>query len=96
MSILIGGWTSNGPMSSKTYFYNHIDNTWTAGPFLINGRHSHTAGIVKDHMTQKEHIVVVGGAGAEDSVEIMFDGENDWISGILNCGRGWSNPFDSK
>ena len=80
-SILIGGVKNyNGIGSKKTYYFNHMNQTWTPGPDLMYGRYNHKAGVIKDHFTLKEHVVVVGGQ-TTTSVEIMFNGENDWSTG---------------
>ena len=80
-SILIGGYTTTTSESKKTYFYNHASNKWTSGPKLINGRMSHTAGVLFDHDTHAQHIAVVGGWGL-DSVELLLHGKNAWKLGI--------------
>ena len=79
-SILIGGYTTTTSESKKTYFYNHASNKWTSGPKLINGRMSHTAGVLFDHDTREQHIAVVGGWGL-DSVELLLHGKNVWKLG---------------
>ena len=92
-SILIGGEVriSGKPViSDKTYFFNHLDNTWTNGASLLKGRKEHTAGVIKDLGNDREHIVVVGGLLSKnenedestDSVEIMLSGTNVWTEGI--------------
>ena len=91
-SILIGGCVSISDtpvISDKTYFFNHLDNTWTNGASLLKGRREHTAGVIKDLGNDREHIVVVGGRVrfntnvylSTDSVEIMLSGTNVWTEG---------------
>ena len=78
---------------TSTYYYNHLTKKWTNGPNLIEGRKLNTAGIVIDHVTNQEHIVVLGGwpvnnNATEFSVEILFYGENEWSKGMyLFCIR---------
>ena len=88
-SILIGGQTvKKGANSHKCYYFNHINQNWTRGYDLMEGRRYHTAGLIKDHETHEEHIVVVGGLNDNGgsikpsvSVEIMFAGERSWTIG---------------
>ena len=88
-SMLIGGSTHDANWSNKTYYFNHESNTWKDGPSLTVGRNDHTAGLIKDHVTNNQHIVVVGGyidsyyGDSSDSVEIMLNGETQWKKGIL-------------
>ena len=85
-SMLIGGSSISNSLSPKTYYHDHLSKTWKVGPDLIYGRQGHAAGIVTDHITHQQHIVVVGGwpgsASALDRVELMFHGENQWQKGI--------------
>ena len=84
-SMLIGGSTNNDDISSKTHYFNHQNQSWKDGPRLINGRREHSAGVIIDHITQAQHIAVVGGYinGGSDSVEILFNGETQWNKGTL-------------
>ena len=44
----------------------------------------HTSGLIQDHETHMQHIVVIGGVSnfqGLNSVEIMFNGENNWLTG---------------
>ena len=76
-SILIGGLGGDyiDNTSNKTWFYNHTLKNWTSGPILMVGRSLHTAGIVRDKLTNEDTIVVVGGMGTTgtilDSVEVL-------------------------
>ena len=92
-SMLIGGFTkffanNNDLPSSKTYYFDHLSQTWKSGPRLMNGRAMHSAGIVTDHVTHEQHIAVVGGAleygstPGTDSVELLLSGETQWTEGI--------------
>ena len=83
-SMLIGGHGKN-EISEKTYYYFHANRSWTPGPPLKTGRNRHAAGLIKDKKTLEEHIVVIGGSGAEDNVEILFHGEKVWKDGIETC-----------
>ena len=84
-SLLIGGNTDTAP-TEKTYYFNHETNIWITGPNLTVPRASHTAGVIKDHITLMEHVVVAGGgnpitASTLKSVEILFNNENYWSKG---------------
>ena len=46
----------------------------------------HTSGLIQDHETHMQHIVVIGGVSnfqGLNSVEIMFNGENSWVTGKI-------------
>ena len=82
--ILIGGDTEDGYDSKATYVFNVNNERWTRGPDLIEGRNSHTAGIIHDSVTHDPYIVVVGGwiSGAVSrSVEKMKVGSEKWDQG---------------
>ena len=83
-SLLIGGKAEAGlDIWKMTYYYNHIKKIWSVGPRLIYSRRGHTAGTIKDHVTQKEHIAVVSGIGhASRSVELLFNGKKNWELGM--------------
>ena len=88
-SMLIGGVTNGNDLpSSKTHYFNHLSQTWKSGPRLMNGRFSHSAGIIMDHATHEQHIAVVGGTlesdmnTSSDSVELLLNGETQWTEGI--------------
>ena len=84
LSMLIGGWTNSDYYSPETYYFDHQSNTWKNGPKLINGRNSHTAGLIIDHVTHTQHIAVVGGddGGYYDSVELLLNRETQWKKGF--------------
>ena len=87
-SILIGGANQHRSHSSKTFYFNHQTNIWKDGPRLINGRYDHSAGVITDHVTHKQHIAVVGGETLinpkdTDDVELLFNGETQWKKGIF-------------
>ena len=84
-SMLIGGEGEKDKTSEKTYYYFHANDSWTLGPPLKTGRNRHAAGLIKDKETLEEHIVVMGGSGAEDNVEILFHGEKAWKEGMETC-----------
>ena len=71
-SFLIGGETSNNLWSSKTHFYNHFSKTWIGGPDLLTGRNMHTSGLIQDHETHMQHIVVTGRPVHFCNFEIML------------------------
>ena len=86
--FIIGGCTdlyNLSTISDKTYYYNHYDKNWTAGPVLSNGRMMHTAGVIYDTVTKNEHVVVVGGRDKNNaplnSVEILYNNEGQWAQG---------------
>ena len=83
-SFLIGGGLTNDEKSTdKTYYFNHITKNWTIGPKLVNRRRDHIAGLIKDHFTHEEHVVVAGGSNGYymNSTEILFNGQHDWTRG---------------
>ena len=88
-TMLIGGERISTYFSPKTHYFNHEDLLWTNGPSLMTGRYSHTAGLITDHVTQEQHVAVVGGwdsqkpVVSEDSVELLLSGETQWTKGIL-------------
>ena len=75
--------------SAKTYYFNHITNTWTDGPNLKIGRSQHKARVIKDKGNNQEHIVVVGGQFLlpTNTVEILFQGQKTWTAGTLGQKR---------
>ena len=88
-TMLIGGYTNTNLESPNTYYFNHQSKTWKSGPCLITGRNQHTAGLIRDHVTHTQHIVVAGGLRtvathdvAVDSVELLHNGESQWKEGI--------------
>ena len=89
-SILIGGLGGDyiDNTSNKTWFYNHAQKNWTSGPVLMVGRSLHTAGIVRDKLTNEDTIVVVGGMGTTgtilDSVEVLN----------LKSGHSWNKGYN--
>ena len=84
-SFLIGGFIDD-VSSDKTYYFNHENNIWIEGPYLNGPRAMHTAGVIKDHITHLEHVVVAGGSidglvNNLNSVEILFNNQNYWSKG---------------
>ena len=82
-SMVIGGY-KNGVQYPLTFFYDHIEGEWTAGPSLMQARGWHAAGIVTDEVTDENFVAVTGGYGFGydlDSTEIMQDGE--WVQGKI-------------
>ena len=70
--------------SKATYAYNARSGEWTKGPDLLQGRQSHSAGILHDAITHDQYTVVVGGYGARgylSSVEILKSGTSKWAQG---------------
>ena len=83
--FLIGGDAINMTYSKKTHFYNYVTEKWRNGPELITGRFGHTAGVLIDHKTHKQHIAVVGGFRNgnfdHNSVELLLHGQYLWSQG---------------
>ena len=88
-SMLIGGYVQQfiAPEDSpKTFYINHESNTWKEGPSLKYKRSRHTAGVIIDHVTNAQHIVVAGGGqdpAVADSIEILYNGETEWKRGAV-------------
>ena len=90
ISMLIGGIRKtfsnvHDDFSPKTHYFDHQRQTWKDGPSLIDGRNGHTAGVIMDHVTHKQHIAVVGGTNIGGNchlVELLFHGETQWQNGI--------------
>ena len=64
--------------------YNGQSGKWTKGPDLLQGRHSHSAGILHDAITHDQYTVVVGGQyGLRplSSVEVLKSGSTEWAQG---------------
>ena len=83
-SIIIGGRNTLYGYSNRTWYFNHISNTWTRGPTLLSPRYWHAAGVIKDKGNDKEHMVVVGGeikGNKKVFVELLFNGGNNWTIG---------------
>ena len=59
--MIEGNRYSGIPSSSRTYYYNHINETWSSGPELNQPRNSHAAGIVTDSSTMEKLVLVTGG-----------------------------------
>ena len=83
--ILIGGYTDDNPYSNSTWYYYHTTQTFKPGPTLLEGRAHHTAGIVRDHTTNQETLMVVGGWGIDDYLASTEMLKNDqWQKGTIN------------
>ena len=91
MVFLLGGvtnWNAVYNFSKTTYYWNINSNEWKRGPDLKIGRYGHTAGVLIDHATNTKIVAVVGGEPhccdwvATNSVELLKQGQNDWITGI--------------
>ena len=77
MSLIIGGQTCHD-YSDLTWYYDQVNQTFKPGPTLLKGRICHTAGIVRDQITNQEFVVVVGGQdsnGIMNSIEMLINGE---------------------
>ena len=82
--MLIGGDTDDGEESKATYVYNGQSGKWTKGPYLLEGRYGHSAGILYDVITHDQYTVVVGGYNGRDdlsSVEVLKSGSTEWAQG---------------
>ena len=98
--MMIGG--SLGLLTTaKCFYYSLMTQKWTAGPSLMQSRMDHSAGIITDHVTQQEYVVVVGGIGEDyhhDSVEVLEG--NEWKSGMPRQSeigyRIYNNFFKTK
>ena len=98
-TILGGRWTVEIPGKEfpnnlnttyykSTYFFNHNDKKYVEGPDLLVGRGHAAAGLLKDHVTNDEFVVVVGGysensSGLINNVELLkLGGTNVWKQGM--------------
>ena len=52
----------------KTWFYDHVSETFTDGPKLNVGRGQHTANIIVDSKTMEKTIIVTGGFKDQDNI----------------------------
>ena len=70
--------------SDKTWFFDHVTETFTEGPKLNVGRSQHSAGVIIDSDTNERTIVVTG--GMEDSTSFLNSTEilkgNYWEQGM--------------
>ena len=89
--FLVGGFVNQAPniiSTNKTHYWMNDKNQWRSGPDLKNMRGCHTAGLLIDHATNTKIVAVVGGEPhccdgvAIDSVELLIQDQNDWITGI--------------
>ena len=63
VSIISGGSSSNFYGSPETWYYNHITQDFQSGPSLIQGRLNHASGLIVDHETNENIVVIAGGYG---------------------------------
>ena len=110
MLMQIGGTLDNNPSgaTSTTYFFNTIENIWSAGPKLSSPRFGHSCGVAywKNPRTGvEENVVVVAGGfynnGAVlSSVELLFlDSDDGWERGPalpLTTAYGQMVEFDNS
>ena len=80
ISLLIGGQSgSDGVVSNKTWYFNHISQEFSEGPDLNIGRYGHSANVILDSVSKEKIVVVTGGHDNENritnSTEIL-QGEN--------------------
>ena len=86
--MVIGGLSSDlFKESALTFLYDHEEQKWSDGPFLITGREYAKAGVVVDEGTMEKLVIVTGGKGGWSggslaTTEILMD--NQWIQGIQN------------
>ena len=83
--MLIGGISPDNSFSAKTFYFDHILQTWTPGPTLQQGRWSHTADLVFDSVTKQGSIIVAGGYSGYilDSTEILHTDSLQWEKGTM-------------
>ena len=71
--------------SFETWYFDHNNDLFSGGPRLLEKRHGHTAGLIKDSVyTEEQRILVVGGYGTAElkSVEWLVSGT--WEQGNSN------------
>jgi len=75
----IGG--HNGITSlSEVNILDIVNEKWTVGPILNTPRWDHSCGKIKTD-EGLDTVIVVGGYDAENDVEVLKSGGNEWISG---------------
>jgi hypothetical protein len=82
-SILKGGNTAF-TTSNKTWFFNHVSQSFQAGPSLITGRWAHASATIQDKVTKEDIVAVVGGSSNSadlSSTELLINGESEWQEG---------------
>jgi hypothetical protein len=82
--LFIGGWLQNGTTSKATWFYNTDHKTWTDGPSLILGRHSHSCALFKSPQHGHTDTVIITGGVNNDAIastELLNLESNSWESG---------------
>jgi hypothetical protein len=83
--MAIGGYQDGKDYSGKTFYYTFGEESWTAGPQLMNKRGYSSCGkIRRDKLSRQFSIIVVGGYDGNSilkSVEILAEGSNSWKSG---------------
>ena len=77
--MVIGGRSPDMSYSTRTFYFDF--QAWMAGPDLKLGRFDHSAGVLIDSATKENLIVVAGGNGGCDTVEILYPRSNAWRSG---------------
>ena len=86
-AMLIGGY--NMDVSYKTYYFYYLNNDWTQGPDLDKSGSIiyHNAGIITDHITQEDHLLVFGiGIFDPFNTSSVILEINEWHSGTVTMG----------
>ncbi len=73
--LLIAGGSTHLPkednQSRATFFYNILENKWTAGPSLNSARTSHSCALLTQP-NKKRVVIVAGGEASSSTVEMLF------------------------
>ena len=95
--LIIGGWSSSGGQSAKTFYGNPLDSpiNWTDGPDLMEARRYHASAIMNEGTSTS--VIVSGGWPLTDTVEILSitGSPQDWSwkqGKFLFC-FSFSHPF---
>ena len=83
LSMLIGGYTSEGA-TQTTHYFDHQGHNWIQGPDMMQAREDHAAGIVTDQVTTEKLAIVTGGHYSGimlDSTEMLIN--QQWNQGKM-------------
>ena len=88
--IMLTGGSSGG---RKTWYFSFVNERWTEGPEMIDGRSGHTCGsFILNH---QQLLVVVGGVldtyGSQ--VEFLVAGTENWFKGVFLQMLIFNKPF---
>ena len=84
----------------KTFYYDHINKVWPHGPILNKQRQNHAVGIVTDEATHQKLVVVTGGDGVYNQINLLNSTEV-LLAGNWTLGKGsilflWTPSYEIK